>query len=88
MSIKAWHVWLGLTLTALVATVFAFVNFWAAADLGYDSTPEGKVILSRWSYALIGLSLSTLVFLVLAVRSWLARGRSLSLRADHDIHVA
>lgn len=75
MSLKAWHLWFGFALIALAATVFAFVNFWAAADLGYDATSRGKVILSRWCYTFIGLCLGTLTFFALAVRSWSARRR-------------
>ncbi len=80
MKVKTCHIWFGFALVALAGTVFSFVNFWAAANLGYDTSPRGKTILSGWCYASIGLCLSLLVFLVLAVRS--TRRRSLDLGTE------
>ena len=82
MNIKACYVWSGFALVALAGTVLSFMNFWAAADLGYDTTPRGKTILSGWCYASIGLCLSALVFIALAVRSWLRPRRNLHLRTE------
>ena len=82
MSIKACHLWFGFGFIALAATVFAFMNFWAAADLGYDATSRGKVILSSWCYAFIGLSLSTLTLFALGVRSWSAARRNSHLTTE------
>ncbi len=73
MSIKASHIWFGVAFAAFVGTAFAFMNFWAALELGYDASSRGKEILNGWCYACIGLSLSTVTLLVLGVRSWLAR---------------
>ena len=39
---------------ALAAAACAFLNFWAAVDLGYDTTIEGKKIIERWTYVLSG----------------------------------
>ena len=80
MKINACHVWLGFALVALAGAVVSFVNFWAAADLGYDATPRGRAILSGWSYASVGLCVSMLVFVGLALKS--ARRRSLQLRTE------
>jgi di/tricarboxylate transporter len=53
----------------LVAAVAAFFNFWAAADLGYDSTAQGRTILSSWGYGALGLSAGAFMFAAMAVRS-------------------
>src|SRR5512133_2632661 len=82
MNIKARHLWFGSALVAMAGTVFSFMNFWAAVDLGYDTTPHGKTILGGWCLATIGLCLSTLVLAALAVRSWLGQRRSLHLSTE------
>ena len=77
MNTKRVYLWSSLGVVALAGTVFAFMNFWAAVDLGYDTSPRGRVILSRWSYTLLGLCCGTVLFFGLAIRAWLLRRRSL-----------
>lgn len=69
--------WSSLGVLTLAGTVFAFMNFWAAVDLGYDASPKGKAILSRLSYTLLALGFGTVLFFGLAIRAWLLRRRSL-----------
>ncbi len=82
MNVKACHVWFGLSLVAAVGTVFSFMNLWAAVDLAYDTTPRGKTILNGWCFAFISFCLGTLVFVALAVRSWLVRRGGPHFRAE------
>lgn len=69
-----WPFWLALTLLSCIGMVVSFLNFWAAGDLGYDRTPEGKRIIAVWSYALLGTLGMSIVIAVLAVRSWMKQG--------------
>jgi len=65
--------WSSLGVLTLAGTVFAFMAFWAAVDLGYDASPKGKAILSRWSYTLLALGCGTVLFFGLAVRALFLR---------------
>jgi hypothetical protein len=77
MNMKRFFLWSGLSVLALAGTGFAFMNFWAAVDLGYDSSPRGTVILNGWIYTLLGLCFATALFLGLTIRAWLIRRRNM-----------
>ena len=66
-----WLLWLAMALLSCIGMVVSFFNFWAACDLGYDRTPEGKKIITVWCYALLGTLAMSIVMAVLAVRSWM-----------------
>ena len=40
--------WTGSSAAAALVSAYAFLNFWAAAGLGYDAYPGGKAIIERW----------------------------------------
>jgi hypothetical protein len=84
VNTKLVYLWFGLATVAFTGTVFAFMNFWAAVDLGYDASSNGRIILSRWTYTLIGLGLSTLLFSGLAIRAWVMRRRSINSKSEHE----
>jgi hypothetical protein len=54
---------------AALAAAYAFLNFWAAIDLGYDVTLEGKRIIERWGYVVSGSVVVASVCSVLAIRA-------------------
>ena len=58
---------------AFVASAYAFLNFWAAVDLGYDAQPQGQAIITRWAYGAFGCLVAGILCGFLAVR---ARRRS------------
>ena len=62
-------VWFSLLIASGLFTVLALFNFWAAVDLGYDKTPQGKTILTAWARALLVSLVLDLTFVVLALRS-------------------
>ena len=70
---KRWLIWSTCSAVALVAMAIAFMNLWAAADLGYDAYPGGRAIIDRWTYAMLGFFAVGVVCGVMAVR---ARWRS------------
>ena len=51
---KPWVMWTAGSALALIATAIGFLNFWAAADLGYDGHPGGGAIIARRGYAMVG----------------------------------
>jgi hypothetical protein len=55
---------------SLLATFFAFMNLYAAADLGYDFDPRGQIIIQIWAYSFMGLFCVTGALMVMAARSW------------------
>jgi hypothetical protein len=63
-----WVVWFLLCVAALVGAITSFLDFWAAVDLAYDSSSRGRSIVFWWVYALLGLSVGTIIFGVMAVR--------------------
>jgi hypothetical protein len=75
VKMKNWHVWSGLSIAALIAAAYCFLNFWAAVDLGYDAYPGGKSIIATWCYAFLGLACCFLVFAVVAGRLWWQKRR-------------
>jgi hypothetical protein len=50
---RRWGIWAGLSAMMVAATGYAWLNFYAAADLGYDRYPGGKAILEFWGYTVI-----------------------------------
>src|SRR4051812_31199904 len=60
--------WTTASALALIGTAICFLNFFAAADLGYDAYPGGRAIISRWAYATLGLFVAGAVCGVVAVR--------------------
>ena len=60
---------LALATLSSAGTVLSFFNWWAACDLGYDRTPEGKRIIIAWFYAMLGTCMTGLLFAVLAAKS-------------------
>jgi predicted Co/Zn/Cd cation transporter (cation efflux family) len=54
----------------LLGASFAFLNFFAAADLGYDMYPGGKGIIARYLYSTLGL---LVVSMACAILAWRAR---------------
>ena len=66
---RRWLPWTICSALALIAAVLAFLNFWAAADLGYDTHPEGKAIMARWGYAMLGFFAAAVISGVMAVRA-------------------
>ena len=66
---RRWLTWTVCSALALIAAALAFLNFLAAADLGYDTHPEGKVIMARWGYAMLGLFAAAVISAVMAVRA-------------------
>jgi hypothetical protein len=64
--------WAFVSGTATLAAANSAMNFIAAADLGYEATERGKLILRVWGYTAMGL-------LVLAIAAggiaWKFRGR-------------
>ena len=58
--VRPFFVWSIGSIASTLVSGYAFLNFWAAADLGYDAYPEGKVIVERWGNI-------TLVSLVVAL---------------------
>ena len=61
--------WLALATLSAAGTVLSFFNWWAACDLGYDRTPEGKRIITAWFYAMLCTCMTGLLFAVLAAKS-------------------
>jgi len=66
---KSWLMWTIGSAAALTASAYAFLNFFAAVDLGYDAYPEGKVIISRWGNATLGFFVVGAVCGVMAIRA-------------------
>ena len=66
---RRWLRWSICSALALIATAIAFLNFWASADLGYDTRPGGKAIIARWGYAMLGFFAVAVVSGVMAVRA-------------------
>ncbi len=65
-----WRVWALVTAAMLVVLAYAFLNFWAAADLGYDASPEGASILAFWGYSALGAFGFAVTAAGIAVYSW------------------
>jgi hypothetical protein len=56
----------------LLGAAFAFLNFFAAADLGYDMYPGGKEIIARHLHSTLGLLVASMACAILAWRTWRA----------------
>jgi hypothetical protein len=77
MLMKPWVRWTTGSALALIGTAICFLNFFAAADLGYDAYPGGKAIISRWGYAMLALFVAGAVCGVMALRTvWKSRKRA------------
>ena len=49
-NMRKWTIaWATMSVLALAGCIFSFMNLWAAADLGYDTSERGKMILQNWS---------------------------------------
>ncbi|QVW36200.1 hypothetical protein KIP69_04925 [Geobacter sulfurreducens] len=60
-----------LTLFATVCAVICLVNFIAAINLGYDTTAEGKRIITMWGYALLTtIGVSTIICSYCLYKLW------------------
>lgn len=68
----------------LLAAAFPLCNFWAAVDLGYDSSPRGKAIIARWCYAMLGLVAGGIGFAALAIKSWWSNRKTEKAPAERD----
>jgi hypothetical protein len=66
---KSWLMWTIGSAAALMASAYAFLNFFAAADLGYDAYPGGKEIIARWGNAMLGFFLVGGACGVMAIRA-------------------
>ena len=73
---KRWLIWAVASGATLVASGFALLNFWAAADLGYDTYPGGKSILAQWFYATVGLFAANAISGIFAIRAWLRSSKA------------
>jgi hypothetical protein len=73
---KRWLIWAAASGAMLVASAYAFLNFWAAADLGYDTSARGKSILAFWGYAMVGFFLGSVVSAALAFKAWRASSKA------------
>jgi hypothetical protein len=73
---KRWLIWTAASGVMLVASAYAFLNFWAAADLGYDTSARGKSMLAFWGYAMLGFFLGSVVSAALAFKSWRASSKA------------
>lgn len=67
---KRWHIWILIAIVAFLGAAYSFLCFFAAADLGYDKYPGGKSIIAAWSYALLALGTTSVVCIVVGVRSY------------------
>jgi hypothetical protein len=65
---KPWLKWTIGSL-ALVGSAYALVNFWAAAELGYDAYPRGKSIIAGWGHAVLGCFVAGILCGIMAVRA-------------------
>jgi hypothetical protein len=54
----------------LVASIYALLNFIAAASLGYDLAIEGTAILRGWGYGALGCFAAAVVSAAIAWREW------------------
>lgn len=61
--------WLALALLSAAGTVLTFFNWWAACDLGYDRTPQGKRMIVAWFYSMVGTFVVSMVSAVLGART-------------------
>jgi hypothetical protein len=67
--VKRWLMWSTGSAVALVAMGIAFMNLFAAADLGYDAYPGGRAIIDRWTYAMLSFFAVGVVCGVMAIRA-------------------
>ncbi len=51
------YIWITLSIFTLAGAMISLVNILAAANLGYDTTTEGKAIINRLYYAFLGLTI-------------------------------
>ena len=65
-----WPLWLAVLMLVCVGILVSFLNFWAACDLGYDRTPEGKRIIECWGNALLSTLVVGVILAVVTARSW------------------
>jgi hypothetical protein len=59
------------TIASAAALIFcgcAFLNFWAAVNMGYDARPGGATIIARWGYAMFGSCIVAAVSAIIAIR--------------------
>lgn len=73
-----WIICFAISIVAFLGAIFALFNFWAACDLGYDTSANGKIIIERWGYALIGFFACGIVFMILAIKSWFSSRRTVN----------
>jgi hypothetical protein len=69
LAMRRWLTWSICSALALVAAAIAFLNFWSAADLGYDIVPGGKTVMARWGYAVLGFFAAAVISAVMAARA-------------------
>jgi hypothetical protein len=69
---KQWKIWTVVAIVLFLGALFSLMSFWAAVDLGYDRYPGGKSIIASWSYAMIGLAISSIGCAIIAASSWRA----------------
>jgi len=67
-----WLRWTTASAVTLVAFAYAFVNFWAAIDLGFGASPARKSIIAGWGYATLGCFVAGILSGFMAVRAWRA----------------
>jgi len=79
-----WLVWVALFIAAALAAAYSFLNFWAAADLGYDTSPRGRSILAGWTYAVWGCVAAAIGLAVLAGRSWWSTRKPIHPGGEHN----
>ena len=68
--------WAAVAVLMLLADAYSLLNFYAAADLGYDMHPGGKSILAFWGYATVGCFAGLLIASSAALYCWRASRRA------------
>lgn len=75
---RRWQFWSVASVLLFVAASYAFISFWAGADVGYDMRAEGRSILQFWGYSMLGLFAGAVVAAVIAVYVWVASRREIA----------
>jgi hypothetical protein len=64
---KRSRLWAAVSGIMLIVCAYAFLNFMAAADLGYDGSSRGGSILRLWGYVALGCLAGTFVTAAMAL---------------------
>lgn len=73
---KILYIWITLSILSFAGAMISLFNLLAAANLGYDTTAEGKAIINMWSYAFFGLMSFTFIFAGIATISMILKKKA------------